>query len=496
MLSRWYVHCDTAYEPRWSRDGVHEAMAYLNVRERRIEAKIAYVGPQLSGKGTNFEQLKQSNRDARVGKFEESPSDDSDVLSFAWQPPASDRFRDCDVLVKVVASRSSQEPEAFDRMLSDVDGVVLVMDAHPAAQARNRESLAQVRHAIADRHVPVVLQINKADLPEAMATREVLGGLGAETVPHVSAVATRGDGVVETLEMAMNEVLSSMRSERAGADVALDPAKLGNVARGGGSGGANEHDGAHPLLAALRQVLRDTVSEHVDQVAARVTERIEASLARLDQRMRDSEAAVVAIRERLDGIAERSTNDSHDGWFEAVALLRNAEASLQKTATALANPTGEPGSSLTARLDALRDEIKADVARSIEVRARADREHVTGATATLKKALDAVATDLKSFDVRGRVGEVAEVVSAVAARGDDLSSRVDKAETSVRSVESKLDAADASMQRVAKVEETLRGLRSDLGTAFGAVNEKTDALQLRMNEIVEELKKPKKGWFA
>ena len=70
-------------------------MAYLNLRDRRIEAKVAYVGPAASGKATNLEQLRRSlGAQAQI-------TNAGDALSLSWQPADNKRFRDCEVSVCV-----------------------------------------------------------------------------------------------------------------------------------------------------------------------------------------------------------------------------------------------------------------------------------------------------------------------------------------------------------------------------------------------------------
>ena len=98
-------------------------MAYLNVRERRIEAKIAYLGPELAGRTTNFERLRDGSKDARIAKVRTTSDETGTRLSLAWQLEEAARFRDCDVVVELVAPHA----ESTDDVLREVDGVVLVV---------------------------------------------------------------------------------------------------------------------------------------------------------------------------------------------------------------------------------------------------------------------------------------------------------------------------------------------------------------------------------
>ncbi|NUP06591.1 MAG: hypothetical protein HOW73_11090 [Polyangiaceae bacterium] len=279
-------------------------MAYLNVRQRRIEAKIAYVGPATAGKGTNLERLRGTVSDPRIGKIESPGDGASNLVSLTWQPPESGRFRDCDVHVQVVAHHGAFGREAFEA-LDDADGVVVVVDAHPSAQERNRISFDAVRTALerVDRaDVPVLLQINKTDLPEALAAEDIALGLGAEGARHVVAAAAQGRGVVETLDAALNEVLAALRAE-----AEPDDERAPDTNRPPKS--VSPNDSAHPLLAALRQVLRETVREHVDELETRRTARLQASLVRIEQRLAAVEARSVVLSTQLETLHRSSQAD-------------------------------------------------------------------------------------------------------------------------------------------------------------------------------------------
>lgn len=388
-------------------------MAYLNVRERRIEATIAYVGSELAGKGTNVERIARGVGDVRVGKVEAETTESADLLSFAWSSPER-RFRDCDVLLKIVAPHGTAQ-DRVQAALRDADGVVVVVDAHPSAQEKNRSAFDAVRELIGASgrpDVPVVVQVNKSDLPDAMSAADVVGALDATSFLSVSASAATGEGVVETLAAAVEEVLATLRPE--GADeITFD--RPTSVAPASAEG--------HPLLAALRKVLRDTVREHVVELGEKVTAGIETSLARLHQRHDKIEMTLAGLGDRVTRL---------DG---ALAKLRGAV-----DATAVA----------TARLEKLREEVKTEVIRTTETRARADREHLANAM----------------LGLRGSVEGVTDVVAP------------------------KLDGVERSLlARTQRLEVTVETLREE-------VHGKLDSINALVKEMSDELKKPKKGWFA
>lgn len=354
-------------------------MAYLNVRERRLEAKIAYVGPAQSGKNTNFAQL-------GGGTLQD------DVLGLFWRPKEAVTFRDFDVRVHLVTARGAASTES---LLRDVDGVVFVADATAEAQSRNREVLAAVKKtlAAASTHVPIVVQVNKRDHPDALPMSDVLAPLDVEGLPLVSASATRGEGVVETAERALAAVLEVLHT-RAPSESVPPPTVVPRD--------------ASPLLTALREILRDTVAQ---QVAA-MELRLEA---------------------RLDGALDAHT-------VLAAKLIEQREA--------------------IASLDLAVRGLTADVGAS----SRHAREQGV-ALAAVRKGLDAVTAETKASRAAIESG-----MSAILPRLAELESSLG-----------------------AQVREGSGHVAAEVGQRSAEV---AGQLTGQLEALIEELKKPKKGWFG
>lgn len=414
-------------------------MAQLNVREHRVEATIAYVGPRLAGTATNLAQLRAPREAWTIGDVAAASSDDA--LAFVWQPRDRERLHDCDVLVRVVSPRL--EPGA----LVDVDGVVLVADARPDAQPGNRAALEMLRAELARAErprVPIVVQVNKVDLPEALAPDAVIAALDAE-LPHVAAAAARGDGVFETLEAAFEALLEALREDAPQA------------------AGATEH----PLLDALRAVLRDAVREQVEELEARRDRRAEDAiqealtrLGRIESRIAASEAGIAAVRsdvERLRADAERGRSAAEGASTRVLSAI-----------SALADANAD---------------ANAERASQTEAHAAAGRDHVTATAAQLKKLLLGLSSEIRTTDARSSANEATLAVKDLSRRSDDLAGRIDRVER-------------ATAERAARLEESLGRLRTEVVAAVASGVERADATSARVDELIEELKKPKKGWFT
>ncbi len=499
-------------------------MAYLNLRERRIEAKIAYVGAELVGKATNVARLRGTTEDARIGKVESLG--EGDLLALAWRPTDADRFRDCDVRVHVVAQHGPSSEERYRDVLRDVDGVVFVVDAHPSAQERNRASLDVVREVLARgerRNVPVVLQLNKTDLSDALPAQEVLGGLDAGALQHVVASAAHGNGVVDTLEAAMNAVFDAIQAEGEVTNTVSKDTMRPGLSKRVPEGTNGTTDGGHPLLAALRQVLRDTAREQADELEARVTARLQDTLARVERRVISVEAKTAELRARVEEgaeqqeatqreIAERERTERERARAESAATAESERARRDEIDAALrgigplleglasavgAAATKNDLSLVTMSFDRLRDELKAEILRVIESRAKTDREQLTTAATTIRKAVEGVSAEVRAVDVRARVEQLSELVKGVVASTSEVSGRVDAAAQDVRGISPRLGQVEAAWkERTAKLEASLKALESDMTEAFAATDEKVKEVHQRVSDLIEEMKKPKKGWFG
>jgi signal recognition particle receptor subunit beta len=103
-----------------------------------------------------------------------------------------------------------------------VDGVVFVADSQRRQMAENVESFQDLHANLAElgldpRSVPVVMQYNKRDLPEAelIPVAELERVLNFRDVPSFSSVAVNGTGVFETLRAIGSRVLAKLSSEPA-----------------------------------------------------------------------------------------------------------------------------------------------------------------------------------------------------------------------------------------------------------------------------------------
>ncbi|MEA2342779.1 MAG: hypothetical protein QOF63_948, partial [Thermoanaerobaculia bacterium] len=100
-------------------------------------------------------------------------------------------------------------------VLKGADGIVFVADSQDHAIDANLESLQNLednlkRQGVRIREIPLVMQYNKRDLPNALPVAELDAEVNKLGVPHFESVATNGLGVEETLKGVTQLVLQHL----------------------------------------------------------------------------------------------------------------------------------------------------------------------------------------------------------------------------------------------------------------------------------------------
>lgn len=497
-------------------------MAYLNVRERRIEATIAYVGSELSGKATNFEHVRRDAREGRAGALDEQPAGKGSILSFDWRPLRIEKFNDCDVMVKLVTTHGLVSADDVQRVLEKADGIVFVADADPAALDRNKRSLATVRDWLArdaSKKRPIVVQVNKRDLPDATPAGDLASALAVQQWPQVSACATNGEGVLETLLRALDDVLSALKETKDDAkDGLADPR------------GAGPRPEGNPLLTALRQVLQSTVAEHVAALEERMARRLEDRLAELAKgiatlaasssnvpkavapvdippELRTMPAKFTKFEEELAAL-ERGI---HEVQAQALRIAQENARTFQAIEDSLSNLASfTEAARHAAGASATKEDVNALDERlrtHLETRGKLDREHVTSTATLLRKQIEGVAADVKG--VRDGMKESSKTdasarIEKIAGSIEILQGLLEPTLSGVRALPPRLNELEARMQKdfreslarwLTPLDESIRNVNDSI-PVIARLDERSEVVVTGLTELITELKQRKKGWFS
>jgi signal recognition particle receptor subunit beta len=199
-------------------------MAIINQATKELQVKIVYYGPGKGGKTTNLEQVHGNVQNVQEkGKLVSLATSSDRTLFFDFLPIETmaikgfkTKFQLYTVPGQVIYNTTRQ------LVLRGVDGLVFVADSQYEKMAENVESFQNLEDNLRTlklnfAEIPYVLQYNKRDLPNA-APIEYLDFLlnNRETqVPSFQAVASRCEGVFESLNMITRLLLNKFINEGA-----------------------------------------------------------------------------------------------------------------------------------------------------------------------------------------------------------------------------------------------------------------------------------------
>jgi mutual gliding-motility protein MglA len=180
-------------------------MAHLNADAREIAVKVVYYGPALSGKTTNLQALFHKI-DAKVrGRLMSLDTKDDRTLFFDMMPVFFRTQAGIKVKLKLYTVPGQVIHESTRRIvLQGTDAVAFVADSR---RSEADSTLAYWNNMLKNleangldyRSLPVVVQMNKRDLPDSREDHELSDLRQVIDPPFVPAVAIRGEGVVDTL---------------------------------------------------------------------------------------------------------------------------------------------------------------------------------------------------------------------------------------------------------------------------------------------------------
>ena len=180
-------------------------MVQYNSDSRELAIKVVYYGPALSGKTTNLQALVQKI-DARVrGRLMTLDTKDDRTLFFDMMPVFFKTRAGVKVKLKLYTVPGQVMHESTRRIvLQGTDAIAFVADSRRSEAAAtlaywNNMLKNLEANGLDVRTLPIVLQMNKRDLPDAREEGELADLRQVIEPPVVPAVAIRGDGVVETL---------------------------------------------------------------------------------------------------------------------------------------------------------------------------------------------------------------------------------------------------------------------------------------------------------
>ncbi|MDH3197050.1 MAG: GTPase domain-containing protein [Candidatus Krumholzibacteria bacterium] len=191
-------------------------MSLINYSSREINCKIVYYGPGLCGKTTNLQYVYNKVDPSTKGKLITLATEMDRTLFFDFLPLELGTVKGFKTRFHLYTVPGQVYYDASRKLiLRGVDGIVFIADSQRARYDANIESLYNLHENLEEYNlkvddVPFVIQYNKRDMTDIIDLEELQQELNPEGHPDFEAVATRGDGVFDTLKCVAKGVLKKL----------------------------------------------------------------------------------------------------------------------------------------------------------------------------------------------------------------------------------------------------------------------------------------------
>jgi signal recognition particle receptor subunit beta len=201
-------------------------MVFFNYATMQMAAKIVYYGAGLCGKTTNLHYIYAKTSPQSRGEMVSLETETDRTLFFDLLPidvGVIGGFRTRLQLYTIPGQVFYNTTRKL--VLKGVDGIVFVADSQQAMQDANVESFGNLRENLTEiglklEDIPLVIQLNKRDLPNVAPVEEMIGRLDLERKhDHVESIAATGVGVFETLKLISKLTLRTLRRRMTGEEV-------------------------------------------------------------------------------------------------------------------------------------------------------------------------------------------------------------------------------------------------------------------------------------
>ena len=206
-------------------------MVFFNYATMQMAAKIVYYGPGLCGKTTNLHHIYAKTSPQSRGEMVSLETETDRTLFFDLLPIDVGVIGGFKTRLQLYTIPGQVFYNTTRKLvLKGVDGIVFVADSQLAMVDANVESFKNLRENLGEiglsiEEIPLVLQLNKRDLPSIASVDGMLDSLDPDRRwEWVEAVASKGDGVFETLKTISKATLRTLRRRMTGAEEPAKPA--------------------------------------------------------------------------------------------------------------------------------------------------------------------------------------------------------------------------------------------------------------------------------
>jgi mutual gliding-motility protein MglA len=206
-------------------------MVFFNYATMQMAAKIVYYGPGLCGKTTNLHHIYTKTSPGSRGEMVSLETETDRTLFFDLLPIDVGVIGGFKTRLQLYTVPGQVFYNTTRKLvLKGVDGIVFVADSQLPMLDANVDSLRNLRENLGEIGVnldelPLVLQLNKRDLPNVASVDQMLDAMDPERrLDYVEAVARDGAGVFETLKQISKLTLRTLRRRMTGDEPSRAPA--------------------------------------------------------------------------------------------------------------------------------------------------------------------------------------------------------------------------------------------------------------------------------
>ncbi len=267
-------------------------MVFFNYATMQMAAKIVYYGPGLCGKTTNLHYIYAKTSPQSRGEMVSLETETDRTLFFDLLPIDVGVIGGFKTRLQLYTIPGQVFYNTTRKLvLKGVDGIVFVADSQVAMQEANVESFQNLRENLKEiglklDEIPLVIQLNKRDLPNVAAVDDILGRLDSDRkYERMEAIAATGVGVFETLKTISKLTLRTLRSRMTGEDIKAPrvaaqvatfrvkeppPSTTGTAPAHAAGSVAVETASEEVIAAPARQAFSDTTLAKTAEIDARI----------------------------------------------------------------------------------------------------------------------------------------------------------------------------------------------------------------------------------
>jgi mutual gliding-motility protein MglA len=192
-------------------------MSVFNDNAKEIHCKIVYYGPSLGGKTTNLQWVYQQTAQDQSSKLVAVSTNVERTLFFDFLPLNIGEIRGFKTRFHLYSVPGQVVYDASRKLiLKGLDGVVFVADSQSERMDENIAAFKNLETNLEAqgydiRDIPLVIQYNKRDLPNALKLSELRAHLNKYNSPEFEATASEGRGVMESLKTVSKAIVNVLK---------------------------------------------------------------------------------------------------------------------------------------------------------------------------------------------------------------------------------------------------------------------------------------------